>query len=317
MSPAAVELALEIRREVETRYQEADQLRSRAVERAQIEADLSQRRFMLVDPSNRLVADTLEGEWNEKLRNLAKAREERERGRQQDKLVLDDSVRQRLVAMTTDFRKLWADPGTPNRERKRLLAYIIEDATLIKVPAEGTTTIHIRFKGGKTETLKVLNPKSSAQLITTPPAIVTLVDKLLDDHVYSEIAELLNAQGLHPGGSARAGRSHARFTALRVAYIIHSYGLRSRYDRLRDRGMLPTEEAAARLGVHVATLLSWAKHGIITRHAFNDHAYLYEIPEQNRPLKQCSRWNRVVDRATAIRRAKELKPSQEIEGGAV
>ncbi|WP_234851163.1 hypothetical protein [Sinorhizobium meliloti] len=57
-------------------------MRCRAIERAQTEADLAQRRFMLVDPNNRLVADTLEGEWNEKLRILANAREERERARQ-------------------------------------------------------------------------------------------------------------------------------------------------------------------------------------------------------------------------------------------
>jgi hypothetical protein len=41
MTPAAIELALEIRREIEARYEEADQLRCRAVERAQIEADLA------------------------------------------------------------------------------------------------------------------------------------------------------------------------------------------------------------------------------------------------------------------------------------
>src|SRR5271155_546240 len=84
MTPAAIELALEIRREIEARYEEADQLRCRAVERAQIEADLAQRRFKLVDPGNRLVADTLEREWNDKLRALAAAREERTRARQRD-----------------------------------------------------------------------------------------------------------------------------------------------------------------------------------------------------------------------------------------
>jgi len=317
MTPAAVELALEIRREIEARYQEADRLRCRATERAQIEADLAQRRFMLVDPSNRLVADTLEGEWNDKLRALAKAREERERGRQEDQLVLDDAIRERLVAMSTDFKKLWADPVTPNRERKRLLAYIIEDATLIKLPAEGTTKIHVRFKGGKTETLTALNPKSSAQQVKTQPKIVELVDKLLDDHVYSEIADLLNEQGLRPGGSARAGRGGARFTAVRVAYLVHRYGLRSRYDRLRDRGMLTKEEAAVSLGIHESTLLTWAKHGIVTRHAYNAHAYLYETPGPNPPVKQCSRWNRLVDRAAAIKTAKGSKPPHKIEGGAV
>jgi hypothetical protein len=71
-------------------------LRCRAIERAQFEADLAQRRFMLVDPANRLVADTLEAEWNDKLRTLAQAREERERARQQDQFLLDDAIRQRL-----------------------------------------------------------------------------------------------------------------------------------------------------------------------------------------------------------------------------
>src|SRR5947209_8971936 len=121
MTPAAIELALEIRREIEARYEEADQLRRRAVERAQIEADLAQRRCKLVDPGNRLVADTLEGEWNDKLRALAEAREERTRARQRNDVVLDDAIRQRLAALTTDFRKLWDDPATANRERKRLL----------------------------------------------------------------------------------------------------------------------------------------------------------------------------------------------------
>ena len=231
--------------------------------------------------------------------------------------MLDDATRDRLVAMTTDFHKLWNDPGTPNRERKRLLAYIIEDATLIKLPAEGITKIHVRFKGGKTETLTALNPKSSAQQVKTSPKIVELVDKLLDDHIYPRIADLLNKQGLRPGGSARPGRGDTRFTALRVAYLVHRYGLRSRYDRLRDRGMLTKKEAAARLGIHEATLVNWAEHGIITRHAYNGHAYLYEAPGPNPPVKHCSRWDRLVNRAAALKTAKTSKCSDSIEGGAV
>ena len=184
MTPAAVELALEIRREIEARYDEADQLRCRAVERAQIEADLAQRRFMMVDPGNRLVADTLEADWNEKLRELAKARDERERARREDRIVIDDATRERLVAMTTDFKGLWSAPSTPNRERKRMLAYVIEDATLVKLPGERTTKVHVRFKGGQTTTLTTTNPRASWEKVKTPTEIVELVDKLLDDHLY-------------------------------------------------------------------------------------------------------------------------------------
>jgi len=138
MTPAAVELALEVRKEIQARHEEADRLRCCAIERAQTEAELAQRRFMLVDPGNRLVADTLEGEWNEELRTLASARE---RGREHDQFILDKAVHERLVAMT--------DPDTPSRGRKRLMAHIIENVTLLKLPADGTTKFHVRFKGGK------------------------------------------------------------------------------------------------------------------------------------------------------------------------
>ena len=306
MTPAAVDLALEIREEIEARQREADQLRCRAIERAQVEADMAQRRFMLVDPNNRLVADTLEADWNNKLRTLAKAREERERCRHDDQVAVDDTIRERLVAMTTDFKRLWADPTASNRERKRMFAHIIEDATLLKSHAVGSTKIHVRFKGGRTETLTTMNPKSSAQQVKTDSEVVALVDQLLDNHVYSEIAELLNERGLRPGGAARPGREIARFNAKRVAYLAHTYKLRSRYERLRSRGMLTNTELADRLGIHDHTLVQWAKHGIVTRHAYNDHAYLHEDPGSRPPTKQCSRWNRLVDRAAVIRtRAEE------------
>lgn len=316
MTPAAVELALEIRDEITTRQEEADRLRSRAVERAQIDAALAQRRFMRVDPGNRLVANTLEAEWNDKLRILAKARDDLERERRDDRLALDQTVRERLVAMTTDFKQLWTDPSLPNRERKRLLAHIIEDVTLIKLASEGTTKIHVRFKGGKIETLTTVNPKSSAAQVKTPTTIVSLVDELLEHHIYDEIAELLNKQGLRPGGSARRGKQAARFSALRIGYLVHEYGLRSRYDRLRDRGMLTKEELAARLGIHVHTLVRWAVHGIVVRHAYNGHAFLYEPPGPNPPIKQCSRWNQLVDRARQARQ-RRAKSSSATAGGAV
>lgn len=316
MTPAAVALALEIRKEIEARHEEADRLRLRAVERAQIEADLAQRRFMLVDPNNRLVADTLECEWNDKLRALAKAQEERQRGQREDQCVIDDAIRDRLTAMTTDFKALWHDPSLPNRERKRLLAYVIDDVTLMKLPAEGTTTIHVRFKGGKTETLTTQNPKSSAQQVKTQRTVLELVDRLLDDHIYAEIADILNEKGIRPGGSARRGQANVPFTDLRVAYLVLRYGLRSRYDRLRDRGMLTKAETASRLGIHETTLSRWVAHGLVARHAYNAHAYLYEAPGANPPVKHSSRWDPLINR-TAGDQTETSKSSYQTEGAAV
>jgi predicted site-specific integrase-resolvase len=81
--------------------------------------------------------------------------------------------------------------------------------------------------------------------------------------------------------------------------------------------MQTKREAAASLNIHETTLARWAKHGLITRHAYNAHYYLYEIPVSNPPRKQCSRWNRLVDRAAALKTAMVLKSSTEAEGGVV
>jgi hypothetical protein len=281
-------------------------LRSRAVERAQTEADLAQRRFMLVDPSNRLVADTLEAEWNDKLRLLAKAREERDQARQQNPAALDDAVRARLLAMTVDFSKVWLDPNTPNRERKRLLAHIVEDVTLIKLPDDGTTKIHVRFKAGHIQTLSVPSPQSAGQQVKTQPGVIEIIDKLLDHHIYSEIADLLNQQGYRPGEAARRGRQNARFTSFRVAHIVHEYNLRSRYERLRERGFLTRHEAATRPNIHEATLARWVEYDLVKKHAYNGHYCLYELPRSDLPIKHSSRWDLLADRVAQ----RQQKPGQ-------
>ena len=44
-------------------------------------------------------------------------------------------------------------------------------------------------------------------------------------------------------------------------------------------------------------------HGIINRYAYDAHAFLYEVPSLKPPLKHCSRWDRLVDRAAAHKKA--------------
>jgi hypothetical protein len=203
--------------------------------------------------------------------------------------------------MTTDFKTVWCDPALPNRERKRLLAYLIEDVTLLKFPAKGETRIYIRFKGGKTETLTTQNPKSSAKQVKARAEVVELVDKLLDEHTCAEIADILNAKGIRPGGSARRDQANAQFTDLRVIHLVNRYGLRPRYVRLRERGMLTKAEACAKLGITECTLVRWAKYGIVKRHAYNGHIGPYEPPGPHFPAKQCSRWSQLVHRAGTVR----------------
>src|SRR5579863_8375008 len=74
VTPEALAMTIAVQDEIVDRAAEAQRLRHLQVERAQYEADLAQRRYLKVDPDNRLVATVLEAEWNTKLRELEEAR---------------------------------------------------------------------------------------------------------------------------------------------------------------------------------------------------------------------------------------------------
>jgi hypothetical protein len=150
MTPLILDVALAVQAELQGRLDEADRLRHKKVEQARYETDLARRRYLHVDPANRLVADSLEADWNEKLRALSDAQAQYERQRENDRLSLSDEHRARIGALATEFPRLWQDPNTPDRERKRMVRLLIEDVTLIK---QGAITLHVRFKGGATQTI--------------------------------------------------------------------------------------------------------------------------------------------------------------------
>jgi DNA invertase Pin-like site-specific DNA recombinase len=92
VTPVTLEVALAVQKELESRSEESDRLRRQAVERARYESDLARRRYMRCDPDNRLVADSLEAEWNQALRNQTAAQEHYDKQRESE-TGLDDQQR--------------------------------------------------------------------------------------------------------------------------------------------------------------------------------------------------------------------------------
>jgi DNA invertase Pin-like site-specific DNA recombinase len=300
VSPMTLDVALTVQHELQSRLEEADRLRQKQVERARYEADLAQRRYMKVDPDNRLVADTLEADWNHKLRTLTEARQEYERRREQDRKVLNEEQRAAILSLATDFPRLWRDPNTPNRDRKRMVRLLLEDVTLIR---DKEITVHVRFRGGAARTLQLQLPPNAWQQRMTSSEVVAEVDRLLDDLPYSQIASFLNERGF------RSGEGN-QFSSCYIARIQRCYGLRSRYDRLRHKGLLTLAEMATLLGVSMDQVKLWRRHGLVHGHTYNDrNECLYDHPGDNPPRKaqgvKLSR-RRPVDQVT-IDRSQEVQ----------
>jgi DNA invertase Pin-like site-specific DNA recombinase len=276
VNPVALEVTLAVQQELQSRLGQADRLRQKQVERARYEAELAQQRYMRVDPNHRLVADSLEADWNHKLHALTEAQEEYERRREQDQRVVTDEQRTVILALASDFPRLWRDETTADRERKRMVRLLLEDVTLNRGEQ---ITLHIRFKGGACKTLNLPLPLQSWQRSVTAPAVVQQIDRLLDHHTYPEIAAILNERGMASG----TGKAFHRGL---VARIQRSYGLKPRYDRLREAGLLTLHEMAQVLGISPTRVKIWHHHGLVRGHAYSaKNECLYEPPGNNPPQK--------------------------------
>ncbi len=277
VTPAAIEVAIRVQEKMQERIEEVDSLHRQSVDRALYEVELARRRFMQVDPENRLVADALEADWNQKLRAHEKAREKYEKQCKANRVELTEQQWERINAIATDFPALWNDPDTPHREHKRMVRLLIEDVTLIR---EKKITAHIRFKGGAKRTLSLPIPKSAGKMRKTPKQIVVKIDKLLDSHTDGQIAGILNDRGFLSG-------SGKPFTGRIIQTIKRTYDLRSRYERLRDSGLLTVHEMAELLNVCFNTVQTWRDQGLLLAVPYNDkNECLYPHPGPNPPTKQ-------------------------------
>ena len=293
MTPLAVDVALSVQQELASRQEEADRLRRQHVERAKYDSELAQRRFLKVDPDNRLVADALEADWNTKLRALAAAQEAYNKASAADVSVVTDAERTELMALATDFPRLWRNPRTQMKDKKRMLRLLIEDVTLSK---GDTLHVDIRFVGGATRSLDLPLPKSCVELRTTDAAVIEEINRLIDTYTDKEIADLLNERGVRTVVSTP-------WTAARIGRLRHSYHLIDRQTRLLAQGLLTPQDVAARYNVVVSTVHLWRRRGLLRAHPVNDRGdFLYEIPPEDLPAKFAHKRDCQVDPVTSSSR---------------
>jgi DNA invertase Pin-like site-specific DNA recombinase len=287
VSPLALEVSLQVQQELQSRLAQAERMRLQQVERARYEADQARVRFMRVDPNNRLVADTLEGLWNDKLRLLEEAKKDCEKKRQADQQTVTEEQKQQILALTQDFPKLWKDPKTNHRDRKRMARLLVEDVTLKRDQA--MITAQVRFKGGATKVLTLPVPPTAAALRRTKPEIIAEIDRLSDTMTHSQIAAELNQRGWY------CSVNHKPFTPRSVRVLSYDHKLTSRVDRLRAKGLLNIHEMAEIIGTKPSLVDYWREQGLLRGERLDERKeYLYERPDPEtvQTIQRRSRLNR-------------------------
>jgi DNA invertase Pin-like site-specific DNA recombinase len=288
VTPAALDVALQVFEELRARRADVDRLRRAQVERAREEAELAQRQYMLARPENRLVVDTLERQWNDCMAKLAQAEAEYARATKEDGIPEPScEVGERIATLASDFPRVWKDPRTSMRDRKRMLRLLIDDVTLAR--NEELIHVHIRWKGGATTSLELPRPRSSFELIRTPVSVINEIRALATEQTDDQIARTLNSRAYRSG----TGRS---FTKHRIAYVRFCYGIESYHNHLRHGGWLTLPEIAREIGVHPQTAWTYAKKGLLRVVRANAKHLLFEPLAGRSLLARPSKGRRRISR---------------------
>jgi DNA invertase Pin-like site-specific DNA recombinase len=260
MQPAQLEVSLSTLDQLEARARQIDHQWQLRLERAQYEVDLARRRFIAVEPENRLVARYLEREWNERLVDLARLQKEYETRPQPKVQLASATERQRILALVQDLPTVWQAPSTTHADRKQLLRFLIKDVTLTR--GENTIHIGVRWQTEALTELEVPRPLRVHERSQTDPAVVERVRQLASTHTDRQIAEQLNQAGFTPG---MAGS----FSKGKVQWIRHAYKIISGCPEApglcptgqRGDGRYSAKAAATLLNVDVSTIADWCEVG--------------------------------------------------------
>jgi hypothetical protein len=220
------------------------------LQRLEYECELAQRRYELVDPANRLVAQTLESTWNERLADLEAARVE---DRRRQRRVAPVSTPEQMRSVLTELRGRWYGGALDVQTKKELLRCVIEQ---VRLTTKGKVVrAEVVWQGGAHSELDV--PK----YVGAPTAAYHRVFELAKTHTDAEIAAVLNGEGLltqkHKPWSAR------RVLDFRTSNAIPSGLTASPTMRLPETEYITSREAAKRLGVDQTGIQSWFHWGVL------------------------------------------------------
>jgi hypothetical protein len=258
VAPAGMEAALRAEELIEAERESAVAQWRLEVERTRYQAERAERRYRKVEPENRLVARTLEAEWEQRLNELTAAETELAQREHQRPDPLTDEQREHIHLLGSDLKRVWDAPTTTDRDRKELLRSLLEEVQISVDRPAAQAHLLLRWRGGTITEIDVAlwHPRDS--VLRTDENTVDLVRRLAAHYPDGTIAGILGRQG-------RKTAYGLPFTANRVGSLRRNWNI-PRYEPPKnppEGDLVPVEEAARILGVVPSTVHRWLNEGFI------------------------------------------------------
>jgi len=262
MRPAQLEVSMAAIDQIAQQARRVDRQRELIVERARYEAELARRRFLAIDPENRLVGRTLERDWEAKLAEVERLEQESATRPAPLVRLVDPEERAGILALAQDLPALWQAATTTHADRKQLLGFLIKDIFLTR--ADATIEVSIRWQTEACTVVSMPRPQRSCDARRTDPVALARLRALAADTPDRRIAEILNQEGFRSGTGRQFTQNIVK--QLRYTYSIVSgcpEGPAACAEGCRADGRCSSKAAAEILNVNVSTIADWCQSGIL------------------------------------------------------
>jgi DNA invertase Pin-like site-specific DNA recombinase len=192
IEPKQIEIALKAIEELEKMDEAVQKQWQMRISRCEYEAQLAEKRYTEVDPSNRLVASTLEQRWNDALVKLEESKCQYEEFQNNELHVPTREEREKVIALAQDFPLLWNAPTTSAKDKKRILRLLIKDISIKKVRESKEVILQIRWQGGACESFSV---EIATDHLKYSEKFVEKVRQLAKEHSDAQVASILSEEG--------------------------------------------------------------------------------------------------------------------------
>jgi excisionase family DNA binding protein len=263
LSPSAIEVSLQVAEDLELERQQRRRHWKQRLERAAYEADLARRRYEAVDPTNRLVARTLERDWETALTAHQTLESEHQRALAYEPERLTPEEQAAVHRLAEDIPALWSAASTTARDRQTIARTMLDRVVIHLQGATERAEIACHWAGGVTTRHAVIRPvRRFEQLANFDQLLARAVALRTAGITAEQIAARLNAEGFRP-----AKRSTFNAPMIRRLLQRHGHGTTrpiwsGKVPRADDEEMT-LQEVAEQLGAHRQTVYGWLRRGTL------------------------------------------------------
>jgi excisionase family DNA binding protein len=255
-SPASMPVTLAALNRVDEEEDAVLQQLEHRREQARYEADRARRQYDAVEPENRLVARTLEAEWNRRLTALGEIERQIAEHRRHQPTPLTPAERTRLLELGLDLRRIWDTPTTTPQERKQLLRAALDDVVVHVDRASARAQVTLVWQGGTMSELAVPLRRVGDNARTLDESVVDDVRRMAAVMTDIQIAQTLVRRGIRTA-------TGLPYTAERVQRLRKRHGIPEHQPTLSDSTapVYTALQAAKELGLSHFTVLRWLRDG--------------------------------------------------------